>query len=546
MALDVASAAVLEAQLWRAVSEASVLEDCLQRVVSHLSECGPLLGIIIRRLDEAPVRLTTVARAHAPSTGARGQAWRAEESSSSLGRTDVAPSRVSALRAWLTHGTPCWADELEPVLSENVTPGASDAAELLAPLSVDGVAAVVLFAFEHEGHNEENRAWAALAQLALPPLQAAVRNDHRYHEVTRLREALRADRDALLSRLGRADICEAVIGEHGGLSRVMAAVEQVAHTDAPVLILGETGSGKEVIARTIHERSPRCKGPVVRVNCGAMAPELVDSELFGHEKGAFTGAVATRKGWFERADGGTLFLDEIGELPLAAQVRLLRVLQDGSLERVGGQRTVHVDVRIVAATHRDLGAMVAARSFREDLWYRLSVFPIRLPALRERTGDLPALARYFAERAGKRLGNPGLAPSAADIELLHGYTWPGNVRELAAVIERAAILGGGRALRVAAALDTVMEGQPSPAMSMGNPIRRGGAAWERERLCTLDEAMGSHIRRALASCQGRIEGPFGAARVLGINPHTLRARMRKLGIPWAEFRSSLPPPPQDI
>jgi transcriptional regulator with GAF, ATPase, and Fis domain len=372
---------------------------------------------------------------------------------------------------------------------------------------------------------------------AMRPLGVAFENDQRLHELARMREALEADRAALLSRLQRQDISDVVIGESGGLRRVMERVEQVASTDAPVLLLGETGSGKEVIARAIHARSKRAKGPVVRVNCGAIPSELVDSELFGHERGSFTGAVGTRKGWFERADGGTLFLDEIGELPLAAQVRLLRVLQDGTLERVGGHQTISVDVRIVAATHRHLESMVSEGAFREDLWYRLSVFPIRLPALRERIEDLPALAAHFAEGAGKRLGGTGLAPTSVDIELLRGYAWPGNVRELAAVIERAAILGDGKRLELAAALGATSLVAPSrPALGpvVEPPTTSSDGPQD---IVTLDEAMAAHIRRALAACHGRIEGPFGAAKLLGINPHTLRSRMRKLSVEWSRFRN---------
>ena len=293
-----------------------------------------------------------------------------------------------------------------------------------------------------------------------------------------------------------------------------------------MLIQGETGSGKEVVARAIHERSGHQAGPILRVNCGAIPAELIDSELFGHERGSFTGASAQRRGWFERADGGTLFLDEIGELPLAAQVRLLRVLQDGVFERVGGGRPLEVDVRIVAATHRDLSAMVRAGQFREDLWYRINVFMIRLPPLRERTADIAPLAEHFAAKAGQRFGAPApLRITPADLALLEAYDWPGNVRELSAVMERAAILGEGKRLDVPRAL--------------GGAVAHPGATngTNGSEFPTLDDAIRSHIERALERCQGRIDGPKGAAKLLAIHPNTLRSRMEKLGMRARSERS---------
>src|SRR6476660_5389389 len=224
---------------------------------------------------------------------------------------------------------------------------------------------------------------------------------------------------------------ERLIGGDTGLAAVMARARLVSRSSAPVLLFGETGTGKEIIARAVHEHSTYRNGPFRRVNCGAIAPELIDSELFGHEQGAFTGATARRRGWFEQADGGTLFLDEVGELAPAAQVRLLRVLQDGEVIRVGGERAVHVKVRIVAATHRDLPALVETQSFREDLYYRLSVFPIVIPPLRDRPTDIRAFAEYFAERAANRFGLRPIAVSDADVRVLTEYRWPGNVREIA-------------------------------------------------------------------------------------------------------------------
>jgi transcriptional regulator with GAF, ATPase, and Fis domain len=352
---------------------------------------------------------------------------------------------------------------------------------------------------------------------AIEPFAVALRNDARRHELAALREAAEQDRSALLSRLARQDVSDAVVGAERGLREVMARVAQVAPTDAPVLILGETGAGKEVVARAIHAQSRRERGPFLRVNCGAIPTELVDSELFGHEKGSFTGAISQRKGWFERADGGTLFLDEVGELPAAAQVRLLRVLQDGTFQRVGGQESHTVDVRIVAATHRDMAGLMRDGRFRQDLWYRVSVFPIQLPALRERRGDIPALARHFAERAGVRLFGRSIPLGADEMEQLVAYDWPGNVRELAAVIERAAILGNGQRLSI------------GPALGVGPRMSGGGGA-------TAPGDERSEIEAALRTSRGRIEGPFGAAAALGVNPHTLRSRLRRLGIDWSAFR----------
>ena len=326
---------------------------------------------------------------------------------------------------------------------------------------------------------------------------------------------------------------DAIIGASDGLATVMQRVELVGPSDVPVLVLGETGSGKEVIARCLHARSQRRAGPFVRVNCGAIPPELVDSQLFGHERGSFTGATDRRQGWFERADGGTLFLDEIGELPPAAQVRLLRVLQDGTIERVGGQSSVRVDCRIIAATHRDLPAMVEAGTFREDLWYRLSVFPLVVPPLRERPKDIPALARYFASRA-IRFGLPPCELTEDDLTALLEYAWPGNVRELAAVIDRAAILGRGERLELRTAL-----GVSRPARSLSTAVRLGlSTASAARTILPLEDVIREHIELALSVSGGRIEGPSGAAALLEVNPHTLRSRMRKLGIDWTLHRRS--------
>jgi hydrogenase-4 transcriptional activator len=531
----------LESQLWREVCQHLELEESVQRVFDILAEHVPVVALVIRRLDLDPLRLTTVAMGTAEHGDAQADARKRWPS-----RTDLDRVAARELTHLLDQKRLAIVSRREPFLAEALVPKTVVGTVIAMPLAAGGkpvgVALLLVDPEVNVGHDHLD----ILAPAAWP-LGVAFENDLRLHELARMREALEADREALLSRLERQDISEVVIGELGGLSNVMQRVEQVAKTDAPVLVLGETGSGKEVIARAIHSRSRRSKGPVVRINCGAIPSELVDSELFGHERGSFTGAVATRKGWFERADGGTLFLDEIGELPLAAQVRLLRVLQDGTLERVGGTQTISVDVRIVAATHRHLETMVAEGTFREDLWYRLSVFPVRLPALRERTEDIQVLASHFADRAGKRLGGAPLTLTASDIELLHTYQWPGNVRELAAVIERAAILGNGRRLELRTALGSSTEAPPARPTPGRTDTSRPPAqqAAPSGKITSLDDAMAKHIERALEACHGRIEGPFGAAKVLGINPHTLRARMRKLGLEWQKYRGADGQPAQE-
>ena len=311
----------------------------------------------------------------------------------------------------------------------------------------------------------------------------------------------------------------------------------------PVLILGETGAGKEVVARAIHQRSQRAAAPFVRVNCGAIPAGLIDSELFGHERGSFTGAAGLRKGWFERADGGTLFLDEVGELPPPAQVRLLRILQDGSLERVGGQRTLHVDVRIVAATHRDLRAMVAQGTLPRGSLVPDRGLPDRSAAAarapRGHSGarrPLRAAARRRASARRRGFRRPKISTSSSPIP------WPGNVRELAAVIERAVILGNGERLELATAIG-VAPPLASQSARGAAPAPRGAAAGaptaSDAAFPTLDQAMARHIEAALERARGKIEGPGGAAALLDINPHTLRARMRKLGVEWSRFRGTV-------
>ena len=315
-----------------------------------------------------------------------------------------------------------------------------------------------------------------------------------------------------------------IIGAESGLRNVLGRVDLVAAKNIPILIHGESGSGKELIAQALHERSHRNHEVFRRVNCGAIPADLIDSELFGHEKGAFTGTAGLHRGWFEQADKGTLFLDEIGELSAAAQVRLLRVLQDGTFTRVGGEKEISTDVRLIAATHRSLPELIEQKKFREDLYYRLSVFPIILPPLRKRINDIALFADHFACRAFKKYGIKPMKISQQDISLLQGYSWPGNVREFASVINRAVLLGEitGK-LQIAPALGSFDVGKTTVA-----PI--GKTEWSSPEPETLESVVRNHICKIVAACHGRIDGPFGAAKRLGLNPSTLRSKMRKLNL----------------
>jgi len=492
-------------QAWREVGRHLELEEFVEAIAPPLAALLPFARLRIARIDRTRARIEIAASAPpAVVGGAEGPAF-----------VPLGPGALDVIDRWAAaRASRSYAPDARDRVRASL--GAVDRGGwlVLGPLLRDGELLGLLLV---EPKGDPGVEGLRLIDELLDPFSGAVANDTRLAELARLREAAEAENRALRTRLARQDIRETVVGATSGLRTVMERVEQVARTDAPVLVLGETGSGKEVVAREIHARSARANGPFLRVNCGAIPAELVDSELFGHEKGSFTGAVSMRLGWFERADGGTLFLDEVAELPPAAQVRLLRVLQDGTFERVGGERSLHADVRLVAATHREVQSLVAQQQFREDLWYRISVFPIRLPPLRERKQDIPALARHFASSAGQRLHGTVLVPSATDLELLAAWDWPGNVRELAAVIERAAILGNGEGLDVATAL--------------GPPPLPGSAADG-----SLEDVSRRTIEAALDRAHGRIEGPTGAARVLGVNPSTLRSKMQRLGIEWSRFR----------
>lgn len=380
-------------------------------------------------------------------------------------------------------------------------------------------------AVKASGKRRYNEDHGRLFALLREPMAIALANALKHREVVRLNELL-ADDNRYFQQELRAKGGGEVVGADFGLRDVMRQVQQVARLDNPVLLLGETGCGKGVIADTIHNLSPRAKGPMITVNCGAIPGALLESELFGHEKGAFTGAERQTRGRFERGQGGTVFLDEIGEIPLESQARLLHVLQHKEIERVGGSRTIPLDIRIIAATNRDLASMVRRGDFREDLWYRLNVFPVMVPPLRQRKEDIPALVHHFLQRKAAELKLPSRPRlSSGALESLMAYDWPGNVRELENFVERALIQYSGNDLDVEPLLESIRRLQPDAL-----PERSRGA----EPFPSLDAVCAGHIRQALSRTGGKISGPGGAAELLGLHPNTLRQRMDKLGIAYKQ------------
>ena len=374
---------------------------------------------------------------------------------------------------------------------------------------------------------EREKAETALQELTDGlEIQVRVRTEEleqRNKEVTQLQEQLFKENIVLREEIDKASMFEEIVGSSEALRKILAQVSRVAPSDSTVLILGETGTGKELIARAIHNRSKRAGHAFIRVNCAAIPPSLIASELFGHEKGSFTGAIQQRMGRFEAADGGTIFLDEIGDLPAETQIALLRVLQEREIERVGSIKPISVDVRVLAATNRHLEDAIADGTFRTDLFYRLNIFPMQIPSLRDRVDDIPLLVEYFVERYAKKVGKKFKNISKKTYDLFQSYGWPGNIRELQNVVERAVILCDGDTFSVDATWFKRDNRQPS-----GQTLALATALEERER---------GAIETALADAHGQVGGPKGAAAKLSIPRQTLESKIKLLGINKFRFKT---------
>lgn len=490
------------------------IEVALWRFFSHAKEFIPLNQITLNLFEPAMGAIRVVAGA----TQAGGTKLDIVSPLSVKARSDLKGDQLAKVRIVNEPEN----DQVSRDMAEVM--GKSESSLLIMGLEIEGkrLGSVVL---RCDGKNRYTAEHSELLSLLNEPFAIALSNFLRHQEVVQLKNIL-ADDNRFLHKELRSISGEKIIGQDFGLRSVMDMVRQVAPLDSPVLLLGETGVGKEVIANAIHYSSSRSEGPLIKVNCGAVPETLLDSELFGHEKGAFTGAISQRRGRFERASGGTIFLDEIGELKAEAQVKLLRVLQNKEIERVGGTRPLSVNIRIIAATHRDLKNMVVEGQFREDLWYRLNVFPLMIPPLRDRKIDIPALVSHFVNVKSREMGLhhvPTLAPGAIDI--LTSYEWPGNVRELENMVERALIMAGGGPLSF------------KELQGIGRTEQTEQFPLSPQSFPGMDEEMARHIRRALQISSGRVEGEKGAAKLLGLKPSTLRNRMNKLGVSYGRKKS---------
>jgi len=498
------------------------LEKCMDYLKDFIPLSGFVLGVYNSKLNSATVLASSL-----PT------------------RLKKLPKTIPAPRKWRHLFTLAWKGEQKTTIindCESQSPY-PEIMRLLWPewpvsyintdlaLGIKKIGNLYIFA---EGRDRYNEYHGQLISLLNAPFAEAITRMLQHQEILELRDKLADENLFLHSQL--LEISDnTIIGEEGGLKTVMETIRQIAPLNSPILLMGETGVGKEIIANAIYYGSKRSTGPFIKVNCGAIPETLIDSELFGHEKGAFTGAVSRKLGRFERAHTGTIFLDEIGELPPAAQVRLLRVLQQHEIERVGGSDTIPVNVRIISATHRNLEELTRSGHFREDLWFRLNVFPIMIPPLRQRTQDIPALVNYFIERKSRELNirkPPSLTPRA--LKRLQAYHWPGNVRELENVVERALIQSKLHDNK------NILRLEYFNADGFGWQGKNVGVK-QTDDFVTLDQHSANYIKQVLASTVGQVRGKKGAAAILGLNPSTLRSRMKKLGIPFGRSTNKREP-----
>jgi formate hydrogenlyase transcriptional activator len=385
------------------------------------------------------------------------------------------------------------------------------------PLIFNGRVLGVLAVFTRMPLEEE---WLTWLRMIADHAAAAISNSRAFEEIDQLREQLELENTYLREEISEVQDFGSIVGQSLPLQQTMQQIDLVAPTDASVLILGESGTGKELVAREIHLRGNRSSAPMIKVNCASIPRELFESEFFGHKKGSFTGAVSDRAGRFEAADGGTIFLDEVGEIPPEQQVKLLRVLQEGEFERVGEDRTRSANVRVVAATNRDLRAEVEAGRFREDLYFRLNVFPLEVAPLRDRKDDIPLLARHFMATSAQRLGRPALKLSEATLKRLQSYNWPGNIRELQNVIERGVITSTGDNLKI----DLVSLTSPAVNLIPGSDLVANDGIMTEDEMVDMQK---KNLTTALDRTGWKIYGPGGTAELLGLRPTTLASRIKK-------------------
>lgn len=494
------------------------IATAIWRCFCYIREDTPADALTLLLFDPGLGFIETVAVAEAVATRRGGEARSV--------KTQLPPAVREELRAYINDlgGSPgCQIidrlsqDSMARLVARDLD--AQDQSGIIMDMFLEGKYLGIVAATNTRGEKftEEH---ARLLRSFHNPLAMACANFLRQRELKelsdRLAENYRFLQDDLINIKGNE-----VIGAGFGLKRVMEMVHQVAPADTPVLLLGETGVGKEIIANTIHRLSPRKNNPLIKVDCAAIPDNLVENELFGHEKGSFTGAFARVRGRFERAHGGTLFLDEIGELAPETQKRILRVLQDGIIERVGGSETIRVDIRVIAATHRPLDTMVPNGKFRKDLFFRLNVFPILIPPLRDRKEDIPRFVDHFIKIKSRKIKLSSIATLAPGvIDKLMSYKWPGNIRELKNCVERELIINRGKPLTFSSLYATKMENWEISVDHLADGS------------FDLDQAMARHIRKVVDMTGGRVEGKQGAARLLGIHPRTLQHRMKKLDIPF--------------